>query len=229
MEWSRNTLNTHNQLIWLKKKFLLSLKQLFLYEKVLNVLIWIGLSTGLILTLSFSIISNKASAESSLKWKSIVLNDEQYRINTSSQRHIPTAMPLSVVGINNMEEALNRLSFMADCVKTEGPKLIVHLVNWYRFDPDDMTKTMGWNGIEKEKDTIALTSKPLFGYYSCGDTLYIDWLLGFSKALGVDELNIDYEGGVDYPKEFSAYYAGRSWDSWFMALLSRAEKYNMDI
>lgn len=141
----------------------------------------------------------------------------------------PTALPLSLADIRTMEEATERLNNIEDYVKNDGPQLIVHSVNWYHYDPNDMNKTMGWNGTGNEKDKIALTSKPLFGYYSCDDTLYMDWVLGFSKALGIDELNIDYEGGVDYPEEFEAYYTGRSWDSWFMDLLTRADNYNMKI
>ncbi len=140
-----------------------------------------------------------------------------------------TSLSLSLADIHSMKEAMKRLNTIDVYVKREDPQLIVHLVNWYRYDPVDMERTMGWNGTGKVKDTIALTSKPLFGYYSCDDPGYIDWLLNFSKALGIDELNIDYEGGVDYPEEFAEYYKGRSWDSWFMDLLVSAEKYNMKI
>jgi hypothetical protein len=139
----------------------------------------------------------------------------------------PTAISLSLVNIQNVEEATARLNNIAEYIKKEGPRLIVHLVNWYRYDPKDMSKTMGWSGTGKDK--IALTSKPLFGYYSCDNPLYIDWVLSFSNALGVDELNIDYEGGIDTPEEYKAYYHDRSWDNWFMELLNRAEKNNMKI
>jgi len=139
------------------------------------------------------------------------------------------AMPLSLAGIQNMEQATEKLNNIIYYVNNEGPKLIVHLVNWYRYDSEDVDKIMGWNGTGKDKGTISLTSKPLFGYYSCNDTLYMDWVLGFSKALGIDELNIDYEGGVDYPEEFETYYRDRSWDSWFLDLLNRAENYNIRI
>ncbi|MBN2273297.1 MAG: hypothetical protein JXR41_04295, partial [Bacteroidales bacterium] len=129
----------------------------------------------------------------------------------------------------SMNEAVNRLNHIASFIHDEDPRLIVHSVNWFRYDPENPGMTMGWNGIEKRKDTIALTLHPLIGYYNCSDTSYMDWLLEFSKALGIDELNIDYEGGVDYPAEYNAYYQDRSWDSWFPVLLKRAEKYSMRV
>jgi hypothetical protein len=137
------------------------------------------------------------------------------------------SLSLFLAGIQTMEEARERLGNIAYHVDSAGTDLIVHSVNWFRYDRENMKRTMGWNGNGKVKDTLSLSANPLFGYYSCGDTLYMDWLLKFSKALGIDELNIDYEGGIDYPEEYEPYYKDRGWDSWFPDLLRRAEQFNM--
>ncbi len=136
---------------------------------------------------------------------------------------------LSLAGIHTMKDVTDRLNHIAGHVKKDGRQLIVHLVNWYRYDSLDMNRTMGWNGTGDDRGKIILTTEPLFGYYSCDDPEYIDWVLEYSTSLGVDELNIDYEGGVDYSGEFEAYYSERSWDSWFTDLLKRAEHYGMKI
>lgn len=156
-------------------------------------------------------------------------NATGHRNDTVTNNFTMVSTSLSVAGIKSMDTAIERISYIADYVKKEGPKLIVHSVNWYRYDSLNEANVIGWSGINKGKNKINLTSKPLFGYYSCKDSNYIDWVLGFSKALGVDELNIDYEGGIDYPSAFQKYYRNRSWDSWFMNLLHRAEKFNMQI
>jgi hypothetical protein len=148
-------------------------------------------------------------------------------LNSPNDRPAPA---LNVAGIVTMKEAIRRLNNIAFYTNRDGSQLIVHLVNWYRYNPEDMTKTLFWNGDAGHgKDTVVLNGKPLFGYYSCNDPMYINWVLSFSKALGIDELNVDYEGGVDYPKEYIAYYKIRPWDSWFIDLLNRAEKFNVKI
>lgn len=139
------------------------------------------------------------------------------------------SLSLSVAGINTMEEATNRLMNIALYIDDEKPDLVAHCVNWFRYDWENPDRIMGWNGNNGKTDSIVLSTVPLLGYYSCDDTLYIDWLLGFSKALGIDELNIDYEGGVGYTEEYALYYSERSWDRWFPALLKRAEKYHVSI
>ncbi len=146
-----------------------------------------------------------------------------------SQPEPKPSLSLSVAGINTMEEASNKLMNIASYIDDDKPYLIVHCVNWFRYDSDNPGRIIGWNGNDGKTDSIILSTMPLLGHYSCDDTLYIDWLLGFSKALGIDELNIDYEGGIDYPEEYALYYNERSWDSWFPVLLKRAEKYRINI
>jgi hypothetical protein len=138
---------------------------------------------------------------------------------------VPAAPYLQVAGIKTVQEAYARLADIASAEKKAGPQLAVHMANWYRYRPQDMSRTLFWNGDAGHgQDRVVLEPKPLFGYYSCDDPQFIAWELQFSQALGVTELNIDYEGGVEFPKEFAGYYQKRFWDSWFLALLRQAEK-----
>ena len=182
--------------------------------------------TGLMFGIVFLAEVNADFPKRSLFQKEDSVNN--YRmLNPADDR---PALALTVAGIVKMEEARKRLNNIDFYINREGPQLIVHLVNWYRYNPEDMTKTLFWNGdAGNGKDTVVLNCKPLFGYYNCNDPMYINWVLSFSKALGIDELNVDYEGGVDYLKKYNAYYKIRPWDSWFIDLLNCAEKFNMKI
>jgi hypothetical protein len=140
------------------------------------------------------------------------------------------SLSLLAAGITTLPDAELRLATIAEHVRAEGPQLIVHLVNWYAYHPEDMRRTLFWNGdAGRGSDRVELTVKPLFGYYNCEDPGYQDWVLRFSRALGVTELNVDYEGGVGAPEEFSAYYRTRYWDRWFPSLLERAGAYGMKV
>ncbi|MBN1596140.1 hypothetical protein JW933_09465 [candidate division FCPU426 bacterium] len=141
-----------------------------------------------------------------------------------------TALSLQIAGIRDRQAAREILNRSADYVAREGTSLVVHLVNWYRYHPENMRQTLFWNGdAGRGGPEVVLTSKPLFGYYSCQDQDYMEWVCAFSRTLGVTEFNVDYEGGIDFPDSHALYYQARPWDSWLPLLLDCAAKHGLHV